>query len=73
MIRMGVSIEEYRQRIGCFVGVATILSSYRVRSNSRNTCRKQSKLSKIALTVFIRLVDIVLKYIICKPSLRTLG
>ena len=24
---MGVSIEEYRQRIGCFAGVATILSS----------------------------------------------
>ena len=56
LIRMGVSIEEYRQRIGCFAGVATILSSYRVRSNNSNTCRKQGKHSRIALTVFIRWV-----------------
>ena len=69
IIKMGVSIEEYRQRIGCFVGVATMLSSYGVRSNNSNSCRKQSKHSRSALTVFIMWV--VLKYITRAISPRT--
>ena len=49
--RMGVSLDEYRQRIGCFVRV---LSSFKVRGN---TCQKQSKDYETALRVVIRCVD----------------
>ena len=51
---MGVSIEEYRQRIGCFVRV---LSSFRVRGNNSNLFQKQSKDFGTALRVIIRCVD----------------
>ena len=51
---MGVSIEQYRQRIGCFARVSTILSSCRVRSNSKSS-PKQSKVFGSALRVIIRL------------------
>ena len=52
--KMGVSIEEYRQRIGCFVRV---LSSFRVRGNNSNLFQKQSKDFGTALRVIIRCVD----------------
>ena len=51
---MGVSIEEYRQRIGCFVRV---LSSFRVRRNNSNLFQKQSKDFGTTLRVIIRCVD----------------
>ena len=56
--RMGVSIEEYRQRIGCFVRV---LSSFKVKGNNSNTCQKQSKDFGTAVRVIIRCVDYVIK------------
>ena len=52
--RMGVSIEEYRQRIGCFVRV---LSSFKVRGNNNTTFQKQSKDFGTALRLIIRCVD----------------
>ena len=55
---MGVSIEVYRQRIGCFVRA---LSSFKVRGNNSNTYQKQSKDSGTALRVIIRCVDYVIK------------
>ena len=68
---MGVSIEEYRQRIGCFVRVATRLSSCRVRSNNSDSCRKQSKHSRSALPVFItRWVVIKIYYTSDRPALH---
>ena len=56
--RMGVSIEQYRQRIGCFARVASVLSSFKVNSN---TCQKQSKTKHYgtALQVIIRYVHVV--------------
>ena len=59
---MGVSIDEYRQRIGCFAGVATVLSSCKVRGNKSNTCRTQSKDSGTLLRVIIRCVDYAIKF-----------
>ena len=56
-LRMGVSIEEYRQRIGCFVRV---LSSFKVRGNN-NTYQRQSKDFGTALQVIIRCVDYAIK------------
>ena len=35
--RMGVSVEEYRQKIGCFARVAAVLSSLKVRGNNGST------------------------------------
>ena len=55
---MGVSIEEHRQRIGCFVRV---LSSFKVRDNNSNTFQKQSKDFGTALRVIIRCVDYAIK------------
>ena len=57
-LRMGVSIEEYRQRIGCFVRV---LSSFKVRGNNNTTYQKQSKDFGTALRVIIRCVDYAIK------------
>ena len=54
--RMGVSIDKYRQRIGCFVRVATLLSSFKVRRYKRNTFSQQSKDFGTALRVTIRQV-----------------
>ena len=59
---MGVSIDEYRQRIGCFAGVATVLSSCKVRGNNSNSCRKQSQDSGTLLRVIIRCVDYAIKF-----------
>ena len=56
-LRMGVSVEEYRQRIGCFVRV---LSSFKVRGNN-NTYQRQSKDFGTALQVIIRCVDYAIK------------
>ena len=56
--RMGVSIEEYRQRIGCF---ARVLSSFKVRGNNNILFQKQSKDFGTALRVIIRCVDYVIK------------
>ena len=56
--RMGVSIEEYRQRIGCFVRV---LLSFKIRGNNSNTCQKQSNDSGTALRIIIRCVDYAIK------------
>ena len=56
--KMGVSIEEYRQRIGCFVRV---LSSFKVRGNNNTTYQKQSKDFGTALRVIIRCVDYAIK------------
>ena len=62
--KMGVSIEEYRQRIGCFVRV---LSSFRVRGNNSNLFQKQSKDFGTALRVIIR-------YVLClRSTLSWLG
>ena len=55
--RMSVSIDKYRQRIGCFVRVATLLSSFKVRRYKRNTFSQQSKDFGAALRVIIRQVD----------------
>ena len=55
---MGVSIEEYRQRIGCFVRV---LSSFKVRGNNNTNHQKQSKDFGTALRVIIRCVDYAIK------------
>ena len=57
-LRMGVSIEEYRQRIRCFVRV---LSSFKVRGNNNTTYQKQSKDFGTALRVLIRCVDYAIK------------
>ena len=57
-LRMGVSIEEYRQRIGCFVRA---LSSFKVRGNNNTTYQKQSKDFGTALRVIIRCVDYAIK------------
>lgn len=54
---MGVSVEEYRQRIGSFAGVATVLSSVKVRGYKRNTRPKQSKDFGTVIGVIIRRVD----------------
>ena len=56
--KMGVSIEEHRQRIGCFVRV---LSSFKVRDNNSNTFQKQPKDFGTALRVIIRCVDYAIK------------
>ena len=56
---MGVSIEQYRQRIGCFARVATVLSSLKVRRYKRNTFQQQSKDFGTALRIIIRQVDYV--------------
>ena len=55
---MGVSIEEYRQRIGRFVRV---LSSFKIRGNNSNTFQKQSQDFGTALRVIIRCVDYAIK------------
>ena len=55
---MGVAIEEYRQRIGCF---GRVLSSFRVRRNSSNLFHKQSKDFGTTLRVIIRCVDYTTK------------
>ena len=56
--RMGVSVEEYRQKIGCFARVAAVLSSFKVRGN---TCQKQSKDYGTVLRVIIRCVVYMIK------------
>ena len=56
--KMGVSIEVYRQRIGCFVRA---LSSFKVRGNNSDTYQKQSKDSGTALRVIIRCVHYAIK------------
>ena len=55
---MGVSIEDYRQRIGCFIQV---LLSFKVRGNNNTTYQKQSKDFGTALRVIIRCVDYAIK------------
>ena len=55
--RMGVSIEQYRQRIGCFARVASVLSSFKVRGYRRNTFSQQSKVFGTALRVIMRWVN----------------
>ena len=57
--RMGVSIDQYRQRIGCFVRVATLLSNFKVRRYKINTFSQQSKDFGTALRVITRQVDYV--------------
>ena len=59
--RMAVSIEEYRQRIGCFLRVATVLSSFKVRGNNNNISQKQSKDSGTAVRVIMRCVNYAIK------------
>ena len=58
LLRMGVSIEDYRQRIGCFIRV---LLSFKVRGNNNTTYQKQSKDFGTALRVIIRCVDYAIK------------
>ena len=59
--KMGVSVEEYRQKIGCFARVAAVLSSFKVRGNNGNTFQKQAKDYGTALRVIIRCVDYMAK------------